>query len=198
MAGIARARHSIFTAAVLRASGWLCVLMPPLLAAGCAPWDRPLPIPPEVSEEGVATRVTIPRDLNVNPAESVIEPGTPRPQPTEPPASRGLEPERTIFTLQDAIAFALHDSPRLRSTRAAIERARGQEQVAFAPFLPQIDLLGQYGIVSDTLAPGVPGNEGFILAAGTGTRRYAQTELGLEWILYDFGRTAGRYRQAIE
>jgi outer membrane protein TolC len=101
------------------------------------------------------------------------------------------------FALADAIAFALRNSPRLRSTRAAIERARGQEQVAFAPFLPQVDLLGQYGVVSATLAPGIPGNEGFILANGFGTRSYAQTEVGLEWTLYDFGRTGGRYRQAV-
>src|SRR5262249_44828115 len=84
-----------------------------------------------------------------------------------------------------------------RSARAAIERAQGEEQVAFAPFLPQIDLLGQYGVVSGTLAPGVPGNEGFILASGTGTRTYAETELGLQWTVYDFGRTGGRYRQAV-
>ncbi len=108
----------------------------------------------------------------------------------------GGEPEPTTFGLTDAIAFALRNSPRLRSARAAIERARGQEQVAFAPFLPQIDLLGQYGVVSSTLAPGIPGSEGFILANGTGTRNYAQTVLGLEWTLYDFGRTGGRYRQA--
>ena len=197
MVRIVLSRHSTVAAVVLRACGWVCVLMAQLLDAGCAPWDRPLSIPPEVGEAGVATRITIPRDLKVNPAESVVEPGTPGPEPTEPPARRGLEPARTIFTLQDAIAFALQNSPRLRSARAAIERARGQEQVAFAPFLPQVDLLGQYGIVSDTLAPGIPGNEGFILADGTGTRHYAQTELGLEWILYDFGRTAGSYRQAV-
>jgi outer membrane protein TolC len=68
--------------------------------------------------------------------------------------------------------------------------------VAFAPFLPQVDLLGQYGVVSSTLAPGVVGQEGFLLANGTGTRSYAQTEVGLQWTLYDFGRTGGRYRQA--
>jgi len=190
-------KPSTLTGAMPRPYGWVHVLMPFLFVAGCAPWDRPLPLPPEVTEAGVATRVVVPRDLKVNPAESVVEPGSPGPEPTEPPASRGLEPERTIFTLQDAIAFALQNSPRLRSARAAIERARGLEQVAFAPFLPQVDLLGQYGIVSGTLAPGVPGNEGFLLAEGTGTRHYAQTELGLEWILYDFGRTAGRYRQAV-
>ncbi len=87
----------------------------------------------------------------------------------------------------------LQNSPRLRSARADIVRAEGQERVAFAPFLPQIDLLGQYGVVSSTLAPGVPGNEGFLLPNGTGTRSYAQTEVGLEWTLYDFGRTCGRY-----
>src|SRR4029077_19780608 len=85
----------------------------------------------------------------------------------------------------------------LRSARADIERAQGQEQVAFAPFLPQIDLLGQYGVVSATLAPGTPGNEGFLLPGDFGTRSYAQTEVGLEWTLYDFGRTGGRYRQAV-
>ena len=69
--------------------------------------------------------------------------------------------------------------------------------MAFAPFLPQIDLLGQYGVVSSTLAPGIPGNEGFLLPNGFGTRSYAQTEVGLEWTLYDFGRTGGRYRQAV-
>jgi outer membrane protein TolC len=99
--------------------------------------------------------------------------------------------------LSDAIAFALRNSPRLRSARAAIERALGQEQVAFAPFLPQVDLLGQYGVVSATLAPGIPGNEGFLLPSGFGTRSYAQTEVGLEWTLYDFGRTGGRFRQAV-
>src|SRR5207253_1677711 len=127
-------------------------------------------------------------------SESVVEPGTPA---VEPAPSQGSGPERTIFALPDAIAFALRNSPRLRSARAAIERARGQEQVAFAPFLPQVDLLGQYGVVSDTLAPGIAGNVGFILANGSGTRSYAQTELGLQWTLYDFGRTGGRYRQAV-
>ena len=187
---------STLTAAVPRPLGWMRVLMPSLLVAGCAFWDGPLSTPPEVTEAGVARRVLVPRDLNVNPAESVVEPATPGQESAEPPARQGREPEPTTFTLVDAIAFALQNSPRLRSARAAIERARGQEQVAFAPFLPQVDLLGQYGVVSDTLGAGKAGNEGFLLASGSGTRSYAQTELGLEWIVYDFGRTGGRYHQA--
>src|SRR5439155_1319017 len=161
---------------------------------GVRPVGPPLPIPKEVTLAGAAARVVVPRDLNVNPSESVVDPATPA---AEPAPRQGPGPERTIFALPDAIAFALRNSPRLRSARAAIERARGQEQVAFAPFLPQLDLLGQYGVVSDTLAPGIAGNVGFILANGSGTRSYAQTEVGLQWTLYDFGRTGGRYRQAV-
>jgi outer membrane protein TolC len=202
--------------------------MPLLLVAGCASWHRPLTNPPEVTEAGVAARLLVPPDLNVNPAETVVKPDEPSQPPltaaaaravglmgsplgqgpllaaaalmlgrveSAPSSSGKLEP--TTFALPDAIAFALRNSPRLRSARAAIERASGQEQVAFAPFLPQIDLLGQYGVVSATLAPGIPGNEGFIFPNGFGTRSYAQTEVGLEWTLYDFGRTGGHYRQAV-
>ncbi len=233
MARVALPGPLIFTAAAPPLFGWAWVLTPLLLVAGCASWRRPLPIPPEVTQAGVAARLLIPPDLNVNPAETVVKPGEPRQpplasawaaergaetvvkpgEPSQPPSepsapvggaspvgpmgsAPGGEPEPTTFGLTDAIAFALQNSPRLRSARAAFERARGQEQAAFAPFLPQIDLLGQYGVVSSTLAPGVPGNEGFILANGFGSRSYAQTEVALEWTLYDFGRTGGRYRQA--
>ena len=172
-------------------------VLAPLLFAGCASWHATRPLPPELTSDGVATRVLAPANLNVNPAETVVQPGAPDRAPPDAFASERVQPEETTtFALPDAIAFALRNSPRLRSARAAIERARGQEQVAFAPFLPQIDLLGQYGVVSSTLAPGVPGNEGFILANDNGTRSYAETEVGLQWTLYDFGRTGGRYRQA--
>ncbi len=197
MACIASPRPSTPTAAVPRRHGRARVLLPLLLVAGCASWSRPLPIPPEVAQAGVAARLLVPTDLNVNPAETVIKPGPPGQATLGPPVNNGLELERTTFSLADAIAFGLRHNPRLRSARAAIERARGQEQVAFAPFLPQIDILAQDGTTSGTLAPGVPGPTGFLLANGIATRMYAQTEVGLQWTLYDFGRTGGRYRQAI-
>jgi outer membrane protein TolC len=46
--------------------------------------------------------------------------------------------------LPEAIGLALQNNPRLRAALAAIERARGQETVAFAPFLPQIDMLNRF------------------------------------------------------
>jgi outer membrane protein TolC len=162
-----------------------------LLAAGCAAWSSPSTLPPEIAHDGVAARLLVPPDLNVDPPETVVKPDS------QASSSHNPELGRTIFSLADAIAFGLRNSPRLRSARATIERARGQEQVAFAPFLPQMDLLGQYGVVSKTLAPGVPGNEGLILAGAFGTRSYGETEVGLQWTLYDFGRTGGRWRQAV-
>jgi outer membrane protein TolC len=156
-----------------------------------------LPAPPELAPVGVAARLLVPTDLNVNPAETVIKPSPPVRATFGSPVLSSVDVPPTVFGLEDAIAFALQRNPRLRSARAAIERARGQEQVAFAPFLPQIDILGQYGVTSGTLAPGVPGPTGFILANGFQPRDYAQTEVALQWTLYDFGRTGGRYRQAI-
>jgi outer membrane protein TolC len=177
---------------------WLSVgllALVPLLVAGCASWHIASPVPPEVTQAGVAARVLIPPGQNVKQAETVVKPGTSGEAPTDSPASPGVVP--TIFALPEAISFALRNNPRLRSARAALERARGQEQVAFAPFLPQADLLAQSGVTSGTLAPGTPGAVGFILANGTGTRSYAETEVALQWTLYDFGRTGGRYRQAV-
>ena len=185
---------STSAAAVLRPFGSACLLVPLLLVAGCASWHHGFPIPPEVTPTGVAARVLLPPDLNVNPTEIVVKPGTPGRATLDPPVAAEQPPGR--FALPDAIAFALQNNPRLRSARAAIDRARGQQQVAFAPFLPQIDLLGQYGVTSDNLGPGTPGYTGFLRALD-GTHSYQETEVALQWTLYDFGRTGGRYRQAV-
>jgi outer membrane protein TolC len=98
--------------------------------------------------------------------------------------------------LPDAIAFGLQNSPRLRSAIVAIERARGQEQVAFAPFLPQVDLLNRYVATGKSTLPGAPGPTGVVNVAAIGHYQVVQSELQLQWTLYDFGRTAGHYGQA--
>lgn len=178
-----------------------------LVIAGCsASHQQSVPTPPEVAQVGVSARVNISGDLNVNPAETVVGAATGRALPPATPTPASPAPQQqppqssappVVFSLSDAITFGLQNNPRLRSARAAIGRAQGQEQIAFSPFLPQIDLLGQYGVVSPTYAPGIPGSEGFILPSGNGTRSYAETELGLQWTLYDFGRTSGRYGQSV-
>src|SRR5262249_50653816 len=118
--------------------------------------------------------------------------------PPGPPArpESGKPPSPQVFTLPEAVAFGLQNSPRLRAAYAAIERAQGQGQVAFAPFLPQIDLLTHAGITSKALGPAAAGATGIILPSAPGEHSFAQAEFQLQWTLCDFGRTLGRYRQA--
>jgi outer membrane protein TolC len=197
MAEVAFLRASIFTTAVEQLIVSVCLLLPFVPVSGCASRRHASPVPPEVAQTGVGERVLIPHETNVNPPETVVKPITSAPTPADPPAPPPVAVESTTFALTDVISFALQNNPRLRSARATAERAAGQEQTAFAPFLPQIDFLGQGGVTSATLAPGVPGATGFILAGAYGTRSYEESELALQWTLYDFGRTGGRYRQAV-
>src|SRR5580658_8790457 len=107
----------------------LCALVPVLLIAGCASLRPDLPARPEVTQAGVSARVLIPPDLDVNPTETVVKPDAQGQVPNLLlPPDLGSAP--TTFTLSDAIAFALRNSPRLRSARAGILRAQGQERVA--------------------------------------------------------------------
>ncbi len=98
--------------------------------------------------------------------------------------------------LTDAVAFALQNNPRLKWALAAIERAGGLEAVAFAPFLPQIDLLNRLVATGKSTLPGAPGPTGVVNVTAIGQYEVYQSELQLQWTLYDFGRTAGRYGQA--
>jgi TolC family type I secretion outer membrane protein len=134
--------------------------------------------------------------VNVNPAEAIIKPGPQGRAVLGQPVGHDVELGWT-FALPDAIAFALRNNPRLRSARSAIEHARGQEAVAFAPFLPQVDLLNRYVATGKSTLPGAPGPTGAVNITGLASvYQVYQSELQLQWTLYDFGRTAGRYGQA--
>jgi outer membrane protein TolC len=98
--------------------------------------------------------------------------------------------------LPEAIGIALENNPRLRAALAAIDRARGEEAVAFAPFLPQVDLLNRVVATGKSTLPGSPGPTGVVNVTGLGHYAIWQSELQLQWTLYDFGRTAGHYGQA--
>jgi outer membrane protein TolC len=100
-----------------------------------------------------------------------------------------------VFSLQQALDYGLQNNPRLAVALAAIHRARGQEEVAFAPFLPEIDFLSHGAATSLALGPAPAGATGIILPSANATHSYYDAELQLQWMLYDFGRTAGRYHQ---
>ncbi|MEJ2673104.1 MAG: TolC family protein [Deltaproteobacteria bacterium] len=169
-----------------------------LLLAGCTPWNRPEPLPPELTEAGVHAYLRIPKGQDTDLAKTMDKLNGRGNQSVLPAPGPDHKPKASAFSLADAIVFARRHSPRLRSARAAIERASGQKQVAFAPFLPQFTLGTDYGATSYNLGPGGPGPTGFIMPKGLpGTHSYYQETLSLVWTIYDFGRRVGRYQEAI-
>src|SRR5262249_39293071 len=150
--------------------------------------------PGQWSSEGVRQAGT---DLPV--AGSVPAPGEPAPPVTDDRQAPGP------LSLLDAVALAYRNQPRLRVFLEGVVQAKGAETVAVAPFLPSA--VGGYWVGGFNLdvggAPipiGAP-NFTFLPPAGaipvglnlnTG---YELAELQVQWLLADFGRRMGRYRQ---
>jgi outer membrane protein TolC len=158
------------------------------------------PLQPEVTDPAVLARMTVPPDTVRALDRTVAAPGGPVLPAREAPVQR-VEPggpaDVPVFSLPDAVSFALRNNPRLRAARESVARARGQEQAAFAPFLPEANMLVRYGGTSPSLTPGAPGPVGGIFPSGNGPRGFVQAELQLQWTVCDFGRTSGRYGQAV-
>jgi outer membrane protein len=169
------------------------------LLAGCR--HHAVHLQPEVSAPAIQDRLTIPPHAEQQLEEAIPEPVIPAAnQPArlavlfEPPGTPFVQGR---FTLDQAVAYGLENNPRLRATRAAIERARGQRQVAYAPYLPELDFESRYVATSFNLSPGSVGITGGVLPTAFATHNFAQSELALQWTVCDFGRTAGRYGQAV-
>lgn len=127
------------------------------------------------------------------------------PLPVAPPAVELVAapplkpaPTETSFTLPEAVNRAVESNPRLLVYRAAVARAGGLSEAAFAPFLPQLDVLNRAGTTNPNVGPGAPGIVGGIVPDKIGVPyTFAQVELQIQWTLCDFGRTAGRFGQAV-
>ena len=111
-----------------------------------------------------------------------------------------VEPSQTL-TLAEAIDTAFRQQPRLRVYLEGVEQARRGEDVAFAPYLPTA-VAGASAGGFDLNVNGSLNNFGFLPGLGalpfglninTG---YEFAELKLQWLICDFGRRSGRYRQA--
>ena len=112
------------------------------------------------------------------------------------------------MSLPDAIALAFRLQPRLRVYLEGVEQARGGEQVAFAPFLPTAGAgyhVGGFNLNAGgegVPLSGSPIPVAFLPPSGVVPiplnidSGYELAELRLQWILLDFGRRLGRYRQA--
>jgi outer membrane protein TolC len=111
------------------------------------------------------------------------------------------------LTLDEAIDTAFRQQPRLRVYLESVEQARRGEDIAFAPFLPVA--LASYSVGGFDLNVG--GNSvplgplpGFTFIPALGSipiglsidTGYELAEIKLQWLICDFGRRLGRYRQA--
>jgi outer membrane protein TolC len=179
------------------APAWLALLFTANLC-GCVHWDPSKLVRPtlDIMPAELHERVLPPGELPVELPDPVRQTGEDKqagPALPDWPATV----ETPVFTLPAAIAHALSHNPRLLSARADVERAQGQETVAFAPFLPQVEFLARYSATSPTLGAGAPGVTGVVETAGEGTHSFVQGELQMQWTLFDFGRRTGRYGQAL-
>jgi outer membrane protein TolC len=112
------------------------------------------------------------------------------------------------MSLPEAIATAFRLQPRLRVYLEGVEQARGGQQVAFAPFLPtaaagyhvggfNLNAGGQGIPVSGAAIPvAFLPPSGVVPVPLNIDSEYELAELRLQWLLVDFGRRLGRYRQA--
>ena len=96
--------------------------------------------------------------------------------------------------LEEAIAVGLRDNPRLREAAAQAQAARAGADIAFAPFLPEFNTGFQF---SGFNAPVIPGGAFVPASLNAGVYAFSLAEAGVQWTLYDFGRTAGSYGQAL-
>jgi outer membrane protein TolC len=126
--------------------------------------------------------------------------------PPAPVPVSGSESDQTL-TLAEAIDTAFRQQPRLRVFLESVEQARRGEDIAFAPFLPTaaagysvgaFDLkVGGNGVPVGPL-PGftfIPALGSIPLGLNINTG-YEFADLKLQWLICDFGRRFGRYRQA--
>src|SRR5262249_20731623 len=135
------------------------------------------------------------------------DPDTKDAKPPTPFQGNGViaEPAQTL-TLADAIGTAFRQQPRLRVYLENVEQARRGEDIAFAPFLPMAEA-GESGGGFDlndggTTAPLGP-LPGFTFLPALGSipiglninTGYELVDLKLQWLICDFGRRLGRYRQ---
>src|SRR5262249_26990546 len=111
------------------------------------------------------------------------------------------------LTVADAIDIAFRSQPRLRVYLETVEQARRAEDIAFAPFLP----LAVAGYSAGGFDLNVGGNTqpigqlpGFTFLPAIGSipigltinTGYELADMKLQWLICDFGRRLGRYRQA--
>ncbi len=104
------------------------------------------------------------------------------------------------MTLEEAIDLAFRSNPTLEVMRGRVGQAEGGRQVAFAGFLPEAkltyrEIAGAPATEKFTL-PTLPTYVGNVTFGGM-SDQFQLAELNVQWVLWDFGRTCGKYGQAV-
>jgi outer membrane protein TolC len=130
------------------------------------------------------------------------------PLPTPPECGADCCATGQPLPLPDAIATAFRLQPRLRVFLETVEQARGTETIAAAPFYPAaVAAYSVGGFDLNVGGTGVPlgaGTPNFNFLPFTGAvpvgldlrTGYELAELKVAWLITDFGKRLGRYRQA--
>lgn len=196
--GDAVRRHS--PGSLLLAALLLCTL----ICSGCHRYRQVL-LPAILSPQAMADRVLPGAAPDITLPSAARDPTTNQVTPEETlPAPRVVETPVTVpdvnasaespFTLADAIMFGLRNTPRLRVVQEQVAAARAGQDIAFAPFLPQVEFGYRFLALTTRALPAGS------FVAGTlegGEYAFSLPEIGMHWTLCDFGRTSGRYGQAV-
>jgi outer membrane protein TolC len=198
-----------------------------VLAAGCAALRTAAPVgdlrqrvlpPPSFVPPDPRADLSVPLALPEPqlPLPRRLEPGADGPAagrpaadaPPSPAADASALPEldgRTPtvegpLSLEQAVEVALQNNPGLQVMAERVEQARAGRQIAFASFLPQADVNYRYLTADSNVdrfaLPTIPSAIGNV-AFGGESDKFRLAELHLQWTLWDFGRTGGKYGQAV-
>jgi outer membrane protein TolC len=167
-------------------------------------------------QEGLTERVIAPVNVEIHDGRSTAN-KTPaeisgislgRPLASEDPGSyQPYSVPAETLTLAAAIDAAFREQPRLRVYLEGVEQARRGEDIAFAPFLPMAAVgysAGGFDLNVGGKTPPLGSPPGFTFIPALGSipigldinTGYELADLKLQWLICDFGRRLGRFRQA--
>jgi outer membrane protein TolC len=171
------------------------VLLAACLAAGCLGRHKQVILPPVLSDQAIHDRV-LPPGAPPARGESADLPPPRRLDGSDAPATveKVSAPEGPPLSLPDAVAFALDNNPRLRVLEEQVAQAKAGEDIAFAPFLPQVQFSYRFSGYNQPVLPAAS-----VVPAVLNSGQFALSipEIGTQWTVCDFGRRSGRYGQAV-
>jgi outer membrane protein TolC len=104
-----------------------------------------------------------------------------------------------VLTLPRAIERVAQENPHVQFMKARVEQARDGADIAFAEFLPTASAKYRYvngGPGTFTFPTQPPSGSVGVVSFASPSTEHQQTELYLQWLVYDFGRRKGRHHQA--